>query len=290
MTESEDPARAHADQVRTEWTAAGTIAAWRRWHAKTACHFAPMTEALLARAELRPGHRVLDLASGSGEPAISIASLVGPSGGVTATDLSHEMLALAEEHAGNRDGLRFQQADVHALPFADGSFQVATCRLGVMYFWDCGRALREVLRVLEPGGRAVFVAWGPLEDNVLARTVLAPFVARLGSAPPAPPAGAPHPFRFAQPGSLSRELVQAGFDSVREHGEVVSCPWPGPPDELWRQVYDMAVPLRPFFDGFAAELRTAAIGEVIRGLEGFYDGVHTDPTTSIVVATGTKPI
>ena len=155
-----------------------------------------------------------------------------------------------------------------------------------MYFWDCQHALKETLRILKPGGRAVFIAWGAVEQNTLARTVMFPFAKR--KAPPISPHGAPHPFRFAEPGSLAAELINAGFSVVQEQQKVVSCPWPGPPDELWNQAYEMAVPLQPFFDSFDPDERNAAIREVITEFGNYYDGEYTDPTTNIIVATGKK--
>lgn len=277
-----------AEIVHAEWTAVPTIHAWRHWHRKTVPHLAPMTEALLEAAAIVPGQRVLDIASGSGEPALTIASVVGPDGHVTATDLSHDMIAIAEENRGNCGNIAFQQADVHDLPFADNSFDAVTCRLGVMYFWNCRQALSEILRVLKPGGRAVFIAWGDLERNTLARTVMMPFAKR--RQPPPLPAGAPHPFRFAEPGSLAGELERAGFAGIQEEQKKVRCPWPGSPEELWRQVYDMAVPLQAFFDAFEPAERNAAVNEVIAEFSQFHDGEYTDPGTFIVVAAGMKAV
>jgi ubiquinone/menaquinone biosynthesis C-methylase UbiE len=272
--------------VEKEWTADSTVKAWRRWHKKTVQHFQPMNKALLEVAEITTGLKVLDLASGSGEPAATIASLLGYEGHLIATDLSENMLAIAKENCFDANNIDFQQADAHDLPFADNHFDVVTCRLGIMYFWDCQRALKETLRVLKPGGRAVFVAWGSVEKNALARTVMTPFAKR--KAPPTLPPGAPHPFRFAEPGSLSAELTHAGFSEVQEQQKIVPCPWPGPPDEMWEQVYGMAVPLQPFFDSLDPDERKAAVREVIEEFGNFYDGEYTDPTTSIVIGKGIK--
>src|SRR5439155_5325472 len=118
-------------------------------------------------AGLWPGLDVLDLASGTGEPALTLAPLVLPGGTVTATDLLPEILAVAEEQAAQqgRANLRCGVADAGDLPFADASFDRVTCRFGVMFFPDVPRALREVCRVLRPGGRAAFTAWGPAAEQ-----------------------------------------------------------------------------------------------------------------------------
>ena len=272
--------------VHAEWSADTTINSWRRWHKKTVQHLQPMNQALLEVAEIISGLTVLDLASGSGEPALTISSVVGSEGHVVATDLSEGMLEIAKENCKAANNIYFQQADAHDLPFAENYFDIVTCRLGVMYFWDCQQALKETLRVLKPGGRAVFISWGAVEQNILARTMIFPFAKR--KAPPTLPPRAPHPFRFSVPGSLAAELTNAGFSAVQEQQKVVSCPWPGPPDELWNQVYEMAVPLQPYFDSFDPDERNAAIREVITEFGNYYDGEYTDPTTNNIVATGKK--
>ncbi len=283
---TETSANPFAQMVQAEWTATSTLAAWRKWHEKTVPHLAPMTEVLLEAADIMPGHCVLDIASGSGEPAFTLASRVGKEGRVTATDLSAGMLEIARENNRETSNLDFRQADAHDLPFPDAHFDTVTCRLGVMYFWDCQRALREILRVLKPGGHTVLVAWGELECNHLARTVLMPF-ARRRQLPDLPPS-APHPLRFALSGSLTAELENAGFCQIREEKKIIPCPWPGPPEELWDQVYAMAVPLQPFFDGFEPGERDAAIREVIEEFSRFHDGEQTDPGTCVMVVTGIK--
>lgn len=127
----------------------------------------------------------------------------GSQANVVATDLSEGMLAVARETCGGFDNIEFRQADAHNLPFADNRLDVVTCRLGVMYFLDCQRALKEILRVLKPGGRAPFVAWGPVEESDFAQIVISLFAKRKASAILLPEAQ--HPFRFAESGSLSQD-------------------------------------------------------------------------------------
>src|SRR6266852_9346195 len=96
-----DPAQIQKfrQNLHQEWTGDRTVAAWRKWHTQIAAFTRGATEAILEAAHLRPGMCVLDLASGVGDPALSIAAEVAPSGRVTATDLGPGMISLAEELA-----------------------------------------------------------------------------------------------------------------------------------------------------------------------------------------------
>jgi ubiquinone/menaquinone biosynthesis C-methylase UbiE len=153
------------DSFRTmgldEWTAPATITGWRRWHSGFSVQLRAMADAVIEAARIRPGMRVLDLATGTGQPALTIARLVGPGGHVTATDISAAMLETAEENAraAGITNITFRQTDAHELPFADASFDAVTCTIGAMYFVEIRKALEEVRRVLRPGGRAAFACW-----------------------------------------------------------------------------------------------------------------------------------
>jgi SAM-dependent methyltransferase len=105
------------------------------------------TESIVRAAQVTPGMEVLDIASGTGEPALTLAETAGH---VTATDLGPQMLVSAEENARARGvgNVTFTHADVHELPFGDASFDRVTCRFGIMYFADVDRALGEIRRVL----------------------------------------------------------------------------------------------------------------------------------------------
>lgn len=104
-----------------------------------------MTEAIVEETKLGSGMAVLDLASGTGDPALTLARLVAPRGRVIATDLSQGILDIAEMNARNEglENIAFQQADAELLPFPDVSFDAVISRIGVMYFVDVQRARRD---------------------------------------------------------------------------------------------------------------------------------------------------
>jgi len=180
-------------RLKEEWTGERTVAAWRKWHAQIAAFTRGATEAILEAAQLRPGMRVLDLACGVGDPALSIAAQVGLSGRVTATDFGPGMMSLAEELARKKGlaNIDFREANAESLPFADASFDILTCRFGIMFFPDLGKALRECLRVLKPGGRPLSSP-GEKRSNPSSPPPRASFSTRSRSAAPAGP-------RWSQP-------------------------------------------------------------------------------------------
>lgn len=120
------------------------------------------SERCVALADLSPGERVLDVATGTGIAAFTAAERVGPEGEVVATDLSEKMVDAARAEAERRGvaNMRFGRVDAEELTFADASFDAALCVLGLMYPADPQRAIDQMYRVLRPGGRAAVCVWG----------------------------------------------------------------------------------------------------------------------------------
>ena len=274
-------------QLRQDWTEGA--AGWRKWNAQFVVQSRAATDAIVQAAQVTPGMQVLDLASGTGEPALTLAEAVRPGGHVTATDLVPEMLAITEEFARQRGlmNLTTQPADAEALPFPDQTFDVVTCRFGIMFCPDAGQGLREIRRVLKPGGRAAFIAWGPFDQNPYVTTTVCVFMQHVQLPPPEP--GTPHPFIFAQAGTLSTALRAAGFAQVQE--EVRTIPWvfPGPVASCWESAHEHSGPaLRRFFEALAPERHAQVIREVHAAIRQYYDGQQVNFTARIVLASGRR--
>src|SRR4051812_7842027 len=273
-----------------DWNWAERADRWRRWHPTLTDWWRGVTDLLIAWAEPRPGARVLDLASGTGEPALTLASLIGPGGAVTATDIIPEMVTITAENAAAAGvtNLHAREADAAALPFLDAAFDCVTCRFGGMYFADVPRALGEVRRVLRPGGRAVFAAWGPLEQIDYLTSPLAVLVRYQAVAPPEPAPDTPHPLRHAQAGTLSAALRAAGFRDVREETRVVPLPWPGTPEEFLDYIRSDLVTFDTLLMRIAPEQRETALDEVFTSIRAYDDGECVQFSAAIVVASGTR--
>jgi len=270
-----------------DWGNQYRLVASEKWKAKSAAMGQPVTDALVEYAQPSPGMRVLDLASGTGEPAISLASRVGAQGHVTALDLSPGLLEIAAQRARARGLTNFttQPADAHSLPFPDNSFDLATSRFGVMFFGDPRLALQELRRVLRPGVRACFLAWGPF-DQPYWQSMMG-IVHRHVGGPLLEPDG-PNPFRFAAPGSLSAVLRSAGFNAVEEETKVLPWTWPGPVEELWEYARSVAVPFRPLLDRVPAEQWPQIHAEVHTAVRQYSDGDKVAFGVSVVFTSGKK--
>lgn len=201
------------DGQRQQWE--GVAAGWRKWWPTIEEGARHVSERMLDLAEVGPGKRVLDLATGVGEPALSAASRVGPSGRVVATDFSPRMLDIARERAASLGltNVEFLEADAERLDFPDGSFDAVLWRWGIPTVPTPLDTLVAIRRTLAPDGSFATAIWEPgPKSRPLAKlaTAVAQELFELES--PRPPS--PSPPGSAQD-ALEREMTHAGFTDVR---------------------------------------------------------------------------
>jgi ubiquinone/menaquinone biosynthesis C-methylase UbiE len=172
--------------------------------------FAPVTQALVEEALICTGQTVLDIATGPGEPALTLAARVGPEGKVFGIDPAQEMVDAARR-ATDRLGFRnaqFEVASADSLPFPADTFDAVVSRFGVMFFPSPVDGVREMLRVLKPGRKLALAVWHFADRNPF-HCVLSRVMERYSESP-APAPDAPDAFRFATPGELRDVLAEAG--------------------------------------------------------------------------------
>lgn len=269
-----------------DWNSFGRANASQKWRKQSAAMGRDMTRAIVEAAQVTPGMRVLDIACGTGEPAISLAALV-EGGEVIGVDLSSAPLEIAAERATQRGltNVSFQQADAHHLPFPDNSFDRVTSRLGVMFFSDLPRAAGEMQRVLNPGGKAVLLVWGPMDQPYFAATIGT--VLRLLPGAVVPESGH-RMFALGSTGVLSQTLKQAGFSVAEERLVTVPWTWPGTPQEVWEYFQEVTVPFTPLLQSIPAERRAEIDAEVLRSISQYYDGTSVKFTATVNIAVAVK--
>ena len=272
----------------TLWDAAAQARVSDRWAQCSTRWNTAMTDALLSAAALTPDSVVLDLASGSGDPALTIAERL-VRGRVIALDSSGSGLLLARKHAlrlGSGRKVSFVQADAHAIPLAANRVDRITCRCGMMFFNDTGLVVSEALRVLKPGGRVAFLVWGSFEQPFFDATV--GVVLRLVNGAQMPPQ-AGEMFRFAVPGSLGRALRATGFRDVREEALTVPRVWSGTPEELWVYQQEISTLCHPLFDSIPADSRPSVDAQVVAALSRFQSGGVLTVPVNVIVVMGQRP-
>src|SRR5215472_10387683 len=226
-------------------------AAWRRywntvagprWVAAPECRERRNQESialLLARVPIGSGARVLEIGCGTGALTLPLAAAVGEGGRVVAVDISEPMLGVARQRVIERklQNVALLLGDAQVFEFERGAFDVATSRMGVMFFADPVAAFRNIGGALKPGGRLIFACWGPLAEN--AHWLISYDIALRHLGPPAPRHDhEPGTLAFADPGYIGRVLAAAGFSEItveRAHPTIIG----GSPEEEARQALAM---------------------------------------------------
>jgi len=207
---------------------AGAAPGWMKWWAINGQALQPIGDRMCELTEIRPGQRVLDIATGLGEPALTAAQWVGPSGHVLATDISSEMLDFGRSRAtdmglGNLD---FRQMDAEAMDLPDGAFDAILCRFGLMFLPNLDADLQKMFHLLRPGGRFAAAVWSTA-DKVPSSAIARSTVMRELHIPPPPP-GTVDSFSLSDPAALKDRLTRAGFADLHVEAMYAHYEWPSP--------------------------------------------------------------
>jgi SAM-dependent methyltransferase len=201
----------------------------------------PMGNEIIHLLKLKGNELVLDVACGTGEPGLTIASKLR-GGKVFITDLAEDMLAIARENAMHREILNVQTraCDVCELPFAANTFDAISCRFGFMFFPDMLLAAKEMVRVLKPGGKIATSVWNVAEKNFWITSMMGAINKNMEL--PASLPGTPGMFRCAKESLMSGLFLQAGLRnvSVTEVSGRLDCKTA---DVYWNVMTDIAAPV-----------------------------------------------
>ncbi|MVN78665.1 methyltransferase domain-containing protein [Hymenobacter sp. HMF4947] len=269
------------DQQRQTWDTFSP--GWKKWDTWAMNFMRPMGNAIIESLHIQPAAEVLDVATGTGEPGLTIARLA-TQGHVVGLDLSEGMLATARENAAQQGITNYQAVagDVCELPFADQRFDAISCRMGFMFFPDMQLAAQEMYRVLKPGGRLATSVWASPPQNPWISTMMGTIASQMALPTPAPLA--PGMFRCAQPGLLAGLLRNAGFQHVEEK-TVTGLLTFATPEEYWQNMLEVAAPVVAILSKADEATRAAIKAALFAALEQqVVDGKIQLPFASLVLS------
>lgn len=197
---------------RVQWNSAAS--GWKKWSPLIDKGAAPVSERLVELAQVEVGDRVLDVAAGYGEPALTAAMRVGPDGRVVATDISGDMLAFGRERAAaaGLENVEFVEADAASLDFPAASFDAALSRWGIIFEPEPETTAARVRGFLKGGARMAISSWGSIETVPMFALTVGTLVERLQITPP--PSGTPGPLARPTPDAIASLLEEGGFSNV----------------------------------------------------------------------------
>ena len=213
------------DAQRDYWSGP-SARGWVTYEAEQDAVLAPVAEAVLARAALAPGERVVDIGCGTGALSVGAAKAVGAAGHVLATDISEPFLARAAERLSPYPQAATFAGDAATLRWPAPGFDAAISRFGVMFFADPVAAFANIARGLKPGGRIVFAAWAPAARNPF-RSLPARIAAERLGQPPATPTDTPGPMGLATLDLAVERLRASGLCDVTGEEAEVTLAHPG---------------------------------------------------------------
>ncbi|GAB4506938.1 MAG: methyltransferase domain-containing protein [Sulfuricaulis sp.] len=248
----------------------------------------PVTDRMIALAGIRAGSRVLDIACGAGEPALSVAERVGPTGSVLATDFVEEMIGFARSKAQARSlsNVEFRCVDGEVIDGMKDSFDAVTMRWGLMFMPDPVKCMHCANSALKPGGKAVISVWTEAANNPFVTVPLGVLKRHMDI--PTPPPGVPGIFALASPDRLRGIFAEAGFHDVTiEQMQIPMADFPtGAEYDVF--IRELAGPVASLFVQLPAETQERVKKEIAQDAEKFSSKpgrVHLEGITHVVVGT-----
>jgi SAM-dependent methyltransferase len=284
-----------ADEIRQltrmEWDAAAP--GWKRYGKDLFSAMRPVSDQLIKSAGITSGQTVLDVATGAGEPALTIARIVGPYGKVTAVDLSPKMLEIARERAASQGltNVSFEYAENESLSmFQDNTFDSVVCQNGLMLMPDPANALRAFLRVLKPGGKASVTVWGSPEKAPVMITFYRTTSKHLYDIKMPPPGTPGGPFGIPSVNMLGDYFLKAGFSDFDARPIEFTLAQANTPEELWQAMTEVSgslvIQLSKLQDQKKQEIKNDAMHSL---RELFPSAGSLKFSGELILGSGTKP-
>jgi enediyne biosynthesis protein CalE5 len=228
------------DAQKESWDHAAV--GWKKWSEWWDRYAASVSERLVDLAGVEPGSRVLDVAAGYGEPALTAARKAGSDGSVVATDISAEMLAFGRERAAATgvDNIEFVESDANSLDLPKESFDAAVSRWGIIFEPDGEGTAGRIRGFLKPGSRMAISSWGEPESVPMIGRPMKTALEVLGEDPPPPET--PGPLSRPTPEAIGGLLRGGGFSDVRVEEMELTFDWASP-EEFSRYIKDVVAPI-----------------------------------------------
>lgn len=255
---------------------------WKKWDELMMDFLQPMGNEIIRLLRPKDGEVVMDAASGTGEPGLTIATMI-PGGKVVITDLADHMLEIARGNAQQKGIVNIETiaCDVCELPFADNTFDAISCRFGFMFFPDMLLAAKEFARVLKPGGRIATSVWNVPEQNFWVTAIGGTINRNMQLSPPPPEA--PGMFRCAKSGLIQDLFHRAGLKNTTEKAVAgtLKC---GSEDVYWNMMTEVAAPFVAALSKADEEMTTKIREEVFELLRQKYpDGKVIIGSSALVI-------
>ena len=244
---------------------------WQAWWKTFENGAQKVSDKLVELAEIKPGDRVLDIATGIGEPAVTAARRVKPNGRVVATDISPQMIAIAKSRAeslGLGSIMEFREIDAEKMDFPKSTFNAVLSRWGLMFLPNLSMALTTIRQLLIPGGRVAAAVW-PAPTKVPMLDLPISTVRKQINAP-APSPGTPGPFALADIEALKRSFAQAGFKDVRAHTLNITFSFDSP-DSFTKFHQQIAAPIQAMLANQTEERKNQVWNSVTEAVWSYAD-------------------
>jgi ubiquinone/menaquinone biosynthesis C-methylase UbiE len=259
---------------------------WKKWDDLTMDFLKPMGDEIIRLLKPKNNEVILDVAGGTGEPGLTIASML-KDGKVSITDLAENMLEIARENATQRGikNIEIRACDVCELPFDDNTFDAISCRKGFMFFPDMLLAAKEMARVLKPGGRIAASVWNVPEKNFWITAIMGT-ISRNIELPPLPP-GSPGMFRCAEDGFMSDLFSKAGLKNISLY-EIAGKLNSKTTDVYWEMMTEIGAPIVAALGSADDAVREKIKTEVYQVVSEKYPDGNVIMDSSAIVIYGEK--